>query len=75
MTAKRRGPSCSTVRMVKVYDNMLHMMETQRTVMGHAQVIVNGDYARLPEDDIVVRNVSEGADKESHLRRVPTALL
>jgi hypothetical protein len=43
--------------------------------MGHAQIIVNGGYARLPEDDIVVHNVSEGADKESRLRRVPTALL
>ncbi len=51
-------------RMVAVYDRMLHVTEAQRTAMGRPQVIVDDDYARLPEVDLVVRNVSEGAAKE-----------
>jgi hypothetical protein len=51
-------------QMVAVYDRMLHMMEAQRTAMGRPQVIVDDDYARLPEVDLVVRNMSEGAAKE-----------
>lgn len=51
-------------QMVKVYDRMLHVTEAQRTAMGRPQVIVDDDYARLPEVDIVVRNMSEGAAKE-----------
>ncbi len=51
-------------QMVKVYDRMLHVTEAQRTAMGRPQVVVDADYARLPEVDVVVRNMSEGAAKE-----------
>lgn len=51
-------------QMVKVYDRMLYITEAQRTAMGRPQVIVDADYARLPEVDLVVRNMSEGAAKE-----------
>ena len=32
--------------------------------MGRPQVIVDDDYSRLPEVDISIRNISEGAAKE-----------
>ncbi len=51
-------------QMTRAYDRMLHVTEAQRTAMGRPQVIVDDDYARLPEVDIVVRNMSEGAAKE-----------
>ncbi len=51
-------------QMVKVYDRMLHVTEAQRTAMGRPQVIVDDDYGRLPEVDVVIRNVSEGAAKD-----------
>ena len=51
-------------QMVRVYDRMLHVTEAQRTAMGRPLVIVDDDYARLPEVDLVVRNMSEGAAKE-----------
>ncbi len=51
-------------QMVKIYDRMLHLTEAQRTSLGRPQVIVDADYARLPEVDVVVRNMSQGAAKE-----------
>jgi hypothetical protein len=40
---------------------MLQEMRAQRTAMGRPQVIVDGDYDSLPDVNLVVRNVSEGA--------------
>lgn len=40
-------------QMVRVYDRMLRVTEAQRTAMG-----------RLPEVDVVIRNVSHGAAKD-----------
>ncbi|BBL81197.1 hypothetical protein RxyAA322_30510 [Rubrobacter xylanophilus] len=51
-------------QMVRVYDRMLHVTEAQRLAVGRPQVIVDDDYGRLPEVDVVVRNVSQGAAKE-----------
>lgn len=51
-------------QMVTSYDQMLHITEVQRTAMGRPQIIVDDDYSRLPEVDIVVRNVSQGAAKD-----------
>jgi hypothetical protein len=51
-------------RMVAVYDGMLKVTEAQRTALGRPQVIVDDDYSRLSEVDIVIRNMSEGAAKE-----------
>lgn len=47
--------------MVKGYDQMLQVTEAQRTAMGRPQVIVDNDYGDLPQVDISVRNISEGA--------------
>jgi hypothetical protein len=51
-------------QMAKVYERMLQLTEAQPTAMGRPQVIVDDDYSRLPEADIVVRNVSEGAARD-----------
>lgn len=51
-------------QMVRVYDRMLRVTEAQRTAIGRPQVIVDDDYGRLPEVDVVVRNVSQGAAKD-----------
>jgi hypothetical protein len=44
-------------------DTLLEM-RAQRTAVGRPQVIVDDDYDRLPEVDIVVRNVSQGAARD-----------
>jgi hypothetical protein len=51
-------------QMVRVYDRMLQVTEAQRTALGRPQVIVDDDYDRLPEVDVAVRNVSQGAAKD-----------
>lgn len=51
-------------KMIKLYRQMLEFIERQRTAMGRPQVIVDTDYSSLPEIDIVVRNISDGAAKE-----------
>lgn len=48
----------------KVNHEMLREMRAQRTAMGRPQAIVDNDYDRLPEVDIAVRNISDGAAKE-----------
>lgn len=42
----------------------LHEMRAQRTAMGRPLVIVQEDYDGLPELDVVIRNVSEGAARD-----------
>lgn len=51
-------------QMVDVYDRMLHVTEVQRAAMGRPQVIVDDDYGSLPEVNIAVRNVSQGAARD-----------
>ncbi len=51
-------------QMVKVYDRMLQVTKDQRTAMGRPQVIVDTNYGDLPQVDLVVRNISQGAAKE-----------
>lgn len=51
-------------KMIKLYRRMVEFMERERTALGRPQVIVDTDYSSLPEVDIVVRNISDGAAKE-----------
>ncbi len=51
-------------QMVNIYDRMVQETEAQGTALGRPQVIVDTDYGRLPEVDVVIRNISEGAAKE-----------
>jgi hypothetical protein len=51
-------------QMIEVYDRMLEVTEAQRTAMGRPLVVVDDDYSRLPEVDVVIRNMSEGAAKD-----------
>lgn len=43
---------------------MLREMRVQHLSGGRPQVIVDNDFARLPEVDIVVRTISTGAEKD-----------
>lgn len=51
-------------QMTAAYSQMLHLTEAQRTAMGRPQVIVDDDYGDLPQVDISIRNMSEGAAKD-----------
>lgn len=51
-------------KMIQLNRRTLRLQEWQATAMGRPQVIVDDDYTRLPEVDIVVRNISEGAAKD-----------
>ena len=51
-------------RMIAGYDRMLSVTEAQRTAMGRPQVIVDTDYGDLPQVDLSVRNISQGAAKD-----------
>lgn len=51
-------------KMIKMNRRTLWLQEWQATAVGRPQVIVDDDYTRLPEVDIVVRNISEGAAKD-----------
>lgn len=51
-------------KMIQLYRRMIEFMERQRTALGRPQVIVDTDYNSLPEVDVVVRNISDGAAKE-----------
>ena len=48
----------------RVSQTTLEEMRAQRTAMGRPLVIVREDYESLPELDVVIRNVSEGAAKD-----------
>ena len=39
-------------------------MRAQRTAVGRPQILVDDDYDRLPEVDVLVRNVSQGAARD-----------
>lgn len=48
----------------KASQQTLHEMQAQRTAMGRPLVVVQEDYDSLPELDITIRNVSEGAARD-----------
>ena len=48
----------------RVSQNTLQEMRAQRTAMGRPLVIVQEDYDSLPELDVTIRNVSEGAARD-----------
>jgi hypothetical protein len=48
----------------RVSQTTLEEMRAQRTAMGRPLVIVQEDYESLPELDVAIRNVSEGAAKD-----------
>jgi hypothetical protein len=48
----------------KVGRDTLDEMRAQRTAVGRPQILVDDDYDRLPEVDVVVRNVSQGAARD-----------
>ena len=48
----------------RVSQNTLEEMRDQRTAMGRPLVIVEEDYDSLPELDVTIRNVSEGAARD-----------
>ncbi len=48
----------------RVSQTTLQEMRAQRTAMGRPLVIVQEDYESLPELDVAVRNVSEGAARD-----------
>ena len=71
----------------RVSQTTLEEMRAQRTAMGRPLVIVQEDYESLPELDVAIRNVSEGAARDiefefsdahrelQRLRRLGVALL
>jgi len=48
----------------RVGQTTLQEMRSQRTAMGRPLVIVQEDYESLPELDVAIRNVSEGAARD-----------
>ena len=48
----------------RVSQTTLEEMRSQRTAMGRPLVIVQEDYESLPELDVAIRNVSEGAARD-----------
>ena len=48
----------------RVSQTTLQEMRAQRTAMGRPLVIVEEDYESLPELDVAIRNVSEGAARD-----------
>ena len=48
----------------RVSQTTLEEMRAQRTAMGRPLVIVEEDYESLPELDVAIRNVSEGAARD-----------
>jgi hypothetical protein len=48
----------------RVSQTTLQEMRAQRTAMGRPLVIVEEDYESLPELDVTIRNVSEGAARD-----------
>ena len=51
-------------KMIKMDRQTLYLQEWQATAVGRPQVIVDDDFTRLPEVDISIRNISEGAAKD-----------
>ena len=51
-------------KMIKMNRRTLRLQEWQAQAVGRPQVIVDYDYSRLPEVDITIRNISEGAAKD-----------
>ncbi len=51
-------------KMIKMNRHALYLQEWQATAVGRPQVIVDDDFGRLPEVDISIRNISEGAAKD-----------
>ncbi|HEV2092548.1 MAG TPA: hypothetical protein VGR18_05210, partial [Rubrobacter sp.] len=51
-------------KMIKMNRRTLYLQEWQATAVGRPQVIVDDDFSRLPDVDISIRNISEGAAKD-----------
>jgi hypothetical protein len=51
-------------KMIKMNRRTLDLQEWQATAVGRPQVIVDDDFSRLPDVDISIRNISEGAAKD-----------
>jgi hypothetical protein len=52
----------------RVSQTTLEEMQAQRTAMGRPLVIVQEAYESLPELDVAIRNVSEGAARDIEFR-------
>ena len=51
-------------KLIKMNRRTLYLQEWQAKAVGRPQIIVDDDYSRLPEVDITIRNISEGAAKD-----------
>ncbi|HZY65131.1 MAG TPA: hypothetical protein VFE21_04555 [Rubrobacteraceae bacterium] len=51
-------------KLIKMNRRSIYLQEWQAKAVGRPQVIVDDDYSRLPEVDISIRNISEGAAKD-----------
>jgi hypothetical protein len=51
-------------KLIQMSRRTVRLQEWQATAVGRPQVIVDDDYSRLPEVDITIRNLSEGAAKD-----------
>ncbi|AHY45888.1 Hypothetical Protein RradSPS_0605 [Rubrobacter radiotolerans] len=50
--------------LVRLYRGVLEETREERTAKDRPQVIVEDDYSRLPDVDLVIRNISQGAAKD-----------
>jgi hypothetical protein len=51
-------------KLIQMNRRTVSLQEWQAHAIGRPQVIVDDDYSRLPEVDISIRNISEGAAKD-----------
>ena len=51
-------------KLIQMNRRTLYLQEWQAQAVGRPQVIVDDDYSRLPDVDISIRNISEGAAKD-----------
>lgn len=50
--------------LVRLYRGVLEETREERTAKDRPQVIVEDDYSRMPDVDLVIRNISQGAAKD-----------
>lgn len=50
--------------LVRLYKGVLDETREARTAKDRPQVIVDADYSRMPDIDLVIRNISQGAAKD-----------
>jgi hypothetical protein len=51
-------------KLIKLTRYTIRVQEWQILAVGRPQIIVDDDYSRLPDVDIVIRNISQGAAKD-----------